>query len=258
MSGAREFDRPHDRLATGGVTVWYLAPLQFFVMMLATIMAFTLIAFWIASGQQLMAYNVVRWWCRALHVVSVTRYEVQGLENVPKGPYLVISNHSSHLDGPGLIVTLPDPIYFVIKKGLAQIPVWGWAATRIGFISIDRSRSIAAQETLHRAVSTIREGRHILVFAEGTRSPDYRLHRFKKGGFHMAIEAGVPILPVAINGSRRLLPKGAPSAKPGTVSVVIGVPIETEGLDKEDLPDLMARTREVIVTGRRLDPDFVE
>ncbi|MEN8164915.1 MAG: lysophospholipid acyltransferase family protein [Acidobacteriota bacterium] len=227
-------------------------------MALATIVAFGLIAFWIAFGRQSKAYNAVRWWCRVLHVISMTRYEVQGLENVPKGPYLIISNHSSHLDGPGLIVTLPDPVYFVIKKGLAQIPVWGWAATRIGFISIDRSRSKAAQETLHRAVSTIREGRHILVFAEGTRSPDHRLHPFKKGGFHMAIEAGVPVLPVAINGSRRLLPKGAPSSKPGTVSVVVGAPIPTEGLRREDLSDLMARTREAIVAGRRLDPDFVD
>lgn len=238
--------------------MWYFAPLQCFVMMLATTVAFTLIAFWIALGRELTAYNVVRWWCRVLHTITLTRYEVQGLENVPKGPYLVISNHSSHLDGPGLIVLLPDPVYFVIKKGLALIPVWGWAATRIGFISIDRSRSKSAQEKLRRAVSTIREGRHILIFAEGTRSPDHQLHRFKKGGFHMAIEAGVPILPVAINGSRRLLPKGAPSPKPGTVSVVVGVPIETEGLGKDDLPDLMDRTRAAIIAGRRLDPDFVE
>ena len=238
--------------------MWYLAPLQYFVMALATGVAFSLIAFWVALNRQNTAYNVVRWWCRVLHRVTWTRYEVEGLENVPKGPYLIISNHSSHLDGPGLIVLLPDPIYFVIKKGLAQIPVWGWAASRIGFISIDRSRSKEAQETLRNAVSTIKDGRHILVFPEGTRSSDHRLHRFKKGGFHMAIEAGVPILPVAINGSRRLLPKGAPSPKPGTVSVVVGAPIETEGLGREDLADLMARTREAILVGRRRDPDFVE
>jgi len=227
-------------------------------MAMATVVVFVLIAFWIALGRELKAFNVVRRWCRLLHVITFTRYEVQGLENIPKGPYLVISNHSSHLDGPGLIVVFPDPLYFVIKKGLAQIPVWGWTATRIGFISIDRTRSKAAQETLRRAVTTIREGRHILVFAEGTRSPDHRLQRFKKGGFHMAIESGVPILPVAINGSRRLMPKGAPSPKPGTVTVVVGASIPTKGLGKEDLPDLMARTRDAIVAGRRLDPDFVE
>ncbi len=238
--------------------MWYLAPFQFLVMMLAKSVAFVLIAFWVGFKRQLKAYSVVRWWCRVFHVITATRYEVQGLENVPEGPYLVISNHSSHLDGPGLIVTLPDPIYFVIKKGLAQVPVWGWTATRIGFISIDRSRSQAAKKTLKRAVTTIREGRHILVCAEGTRSPDHRLHRFKKGGFHMAIEAGVPILPVAINGSRRLLPKGRPSPKSGVVTVVVGAPIETDGLRKKDLPVLMARTREAILAGRRLDPDFID
>ncbi len=238
--------------------MWYLTPLHFFVMTLATTVAFVLISFWVAFGKQLRAYNVVRWWCRFLHFITLTRCRVQGLENIPKGPYLIISNHSSHLDGPALIVTMPDPVYFVIKKGLALIPVWGWTATRIGFISIDRSRSKAAQETLRCAVATIREGRHVLVFAEGTRSLDDRLQKFKKGGFHLAIEAGVPILPVAINGSRLLLPKGAPASKSGTVSVVIGVPIETEGLAKEDLPDVMARTREAILAGRRFDPDFID
>ena len=238
--------------------MWYLALFQYSVMMLATLPAFVLITFWVVLGRQLKAYAVVRWWCRLLHRVTATRYEVQGLDNVPEGPYLVISNHSSHLDGPGLIATLPDPIYFVIKKGLAQIPVWGWTATRIGFISIDRSRSREARETLHRAVATIREGRHILVFAEGTRSPDHRLQRFKKGGFHMAIDAGVPILPVAVNGSHRLMPKGRPSSKSGLVTVVIGAPIETEGLGKEDLPALMERTRDAVLAGRRLDPDFID
>lgn len=238
--------------------MWYLVPLQFIVMAFATMVTGVVIFCLSSLGKQERAYGMVRWWCRVLHFITATRYEVQGLENVPKGPYLIISNHSSHLDGPGLIVTLPDPVRFVIKKGLAQIPVWGWTATRVGFIAIDRSRSKAAQETLRRVVSTIREGRHILVFAEGTRSKDDRLHTFKKGGFHMAVEAGVPILPVAINGSRRLLPKGALSPKPGAVNVVVTAPIETEGLAKEDLPDLMARTREAILAGRRLDPDFVD
>lgn len=238
--------------------MWYFVPLQYFVMALATSVVFVLITFWVVSGRQLKAYAVVRWWCRILHFVTATRYDVQGLSNVPEGPYLVISNHSSHLDGPGLIATLPDPIYFVIKKSLAQIPVWGWTATRIGFISIDRSRSRKARETLNREVSKIREGRHILVFAEGTRSHDHRLHRFKKGGFHMAIDAGVPILPVAVNGSRRLMPKGRLSPKPGLVTVVIGAPIETEGFGKEGLSEVMARTREAILAGRRLDPDFVD
>ncbi len=238
--------------------MWIFLPFQWLIMALATVAAFILITFWVLLGRQVKAYGVVRWWCRLFHTITATRYEVQGLENVPKGPYIVISNHSSHLDGPGLIVTLPDPIYFVIKKSLSRIPIWGWTATRIGFISVDRSNSIAARETLRRAVSTIREGRHILVFAEGTRASDHRLHRFKKGGFHMAIDAGVPILPVAINGSRRLLPRGHPSPKAGTVTIVVGAPIRTDGLGKEALAEVMAETRDAIRAGRRLDPDFVD
>ncbi len=238
--------------------MWFLAPLQFLVMVLVTLVVGAVIFFWSSIGRQLKAYDTVRLWCRILHLVTATRYEIEGLENVPKGPYLVISNHSSHLDGPGLIVTLPDPLYFVIKKSLTQIPVWGWTAKRVGFIAIDRSRTKEARDALKRAVSTVREGRHILVFAEGTRSRDFRLHRFKKGGFHMAIDAGVPILPVAINGSGTLMPRGAPSPKPGTVHIVVGAPISTEGLGKDDLESLMAQTRDAILQGRRLDPDFID
>jgi len=109
-----------------------------------------------------------------------------------------------------------------------------------------------------RAVDSIRAGKVVLVFPEGTRSPDNLMLPFKKGGFHLAIDAQVPILPVAVNRSRRLWPKGSAVMRPGTIDVQVGAPISTAGLSKDDLPRLLERTREVITEMRRSDPDFSE
>jgi 1-acyl-sn-glycerol-3-phosphate acyltransferase len=146
----------------------------------------------------------------------------------------------------------------VIKKELTRIPLWGYAALKVGFISVDRSDSERARVEMARAVDCIRMGRRVLVFAEGTRSPDGHLQAFKKGGLHLAVDAQVPILPVAVNGSFRLLPKGAPAIRPGRIEVAVGRPITTAGLTKDDVPALVEQTREAILALRRRDPDFVE
>ena len=205
------------------------------------------------------AYSQVRAFAWAVHAFTGLRSRAQNLEKVPtSGPYVVISNHNSHLDAPALVRNLPHPVYFVIKRELARIPIWGNAAVKLGFIAVDRGRNEQARAKMRQAIETIRSGRRILVFAEGTRSEDGHLQPFKKGGFHLAIDAQVPILPVAVNGSHDLLPKGQPAARPGVVDVVVCDPIATAGLTKDDLPVLMARTREAILEARRLDPSFVE
>lgn len=224
---------------------------------LATLVLAPPVIFLSVMGLRGAAYWPVRLWARLVHLITGVRYRVRGLENVPAtGPYIVISNHCSHLDGPTAVLALPDPVYFVIKRELVRIPLWGLAVLKLGFISVDRSNSEQAKAEMCRAVEAIRSGRRILVFAEGTRSPDGHLQPFKKGGFHLAVDAQVPVLPVTINGSCTLFPKGAPAVRPGTLDVIIGRPIPTDGLTKEDLEDLMARTRSAILAARRQDPDF--
>jgi 1-acyl-sn-glycerol-3-phosphate acyltransferase len=215
---------------------------------------------WLFSivGWQRAAFVPIRIWATLLHMSTGIRLRSHGLGNVPDSPYVVISNHCSHLDGPSIVRALPDPVYFVIKRELARIPLWGPTTVRAGFIAVDRSDSEQAQAQMAEAVDAIRKGRRVLVFAEGTRSKDGRLQPFKKGGFHLAIDAQVPILPVAVNGSYRLLPKGQPAARPGILEVMVGEPIATSGLDKEDVGRLMEQTRRTILEARRNDPDFVE
>lgn len=208
-------------------------------------------------GLRPLAYRLVELWCLLLHVVTGTRYRVEGLEHVPQeGPYVVISNHASHLDGPTLIRALPHPVYFVIKRELARVPIWGQAVVKLGFIAIDRGDSAKAREQMNAAIAAVRAGRHVVVFPEGTRSPGDHLLPFKKGGFHLALDAQVPILPVAVNRSRRLLGKGQSATRPGTIEILIGEPIPTAGLGKEAVDDLVTGTRSVITELRRRDPDF--
>jgi 1-acyl-sn-glycerol-3-phosphate acyltransferase len=180
------------------------------------------------------------------------RYTVAGLENVPAdSPCVVISNHCSYIDGPALVLAWPHPVCFVIKKELMRIPVWGAIAVRVGFIPIDRANAIGASRRLGRAVEAIRAGRTIALFPEGTCSHGDDMLPFKKGGFHLAVDAQVPILPVAINGSRRLWPRGALSPRPGSLEIVVGPPIPTAGLGKDQVTGLVAETREVIAQMRR-------
>jgi len=242
-----------------GLGVLALAVYQYTVGVLATLWCAPLAILFAALGLDRATYAQVRTWAWVVHAATGVRSRATGLDNVPPtGSYVVVSSHNSHLDAPAIVRTLPHPVYFVIKKELARIPLWGHAALNIGFIAVDRSDSQQARSEMARAVDSIRLGRRVLVFAEGTRSPDGHLQAFKKGGFHLAVDAQVPILPVAVNGSHRLLPKGAPAIRPGRLEVAVGEPIPTAGLTKDDVPALLERTHDAILVLRRRDPDFIE
>jgi 1-acyl-sn-glycerol-3-phosphate acyltransferase len=156
-------------------------------------------------------------------------------------------------DIPAVISFIPDQIRLVVKKELTRIPVWGWAMKYGGYISIDRSNPIAAARSLEAAAEKIRDGTSVLLFAEGTRTRDGKLQPFKRGAFSLAAKAGVPVIPVVINNSFRILPKGSLRVHPQDIELVIGKPISTkdvEGKNKEIA--LMEQVREIIAR------DFVE
>ena len=231
--------------------------LQYLIIAIATIPLAAAVFLLAALGRRRAAYAPIRGWCRVASWVSGVRYRVRGLENLPPdGRYVVISNHSSHVDGPVLILALPEPIYFVIKQELTRVPIWGWTVLRVGFIPIDRSDSQRARDQMRAAADTVRAGRVVLVFPEGTRAPHDGMLPFKKGGFHLAVDAGVPIVPVAVNRSRRLMPKGVFAPRAGEAEVVVCEPIATAGYDKDRIGELAERTRRAIAAARRADPDF--
>ena len=226
----------------------FLWPLGWLIMAVATLVAaLVIVPLGLIRGPE-SAWFVPVVWSRLLLWLAGSKVSVSGAENLPlDGPAVIVSNHSSHLDGPALALAFPRPIVFVAKKELARIPVFGQALRGIGSVIVDRGRSEKARRQMKKALDQIRAGSWVVIFAEGTRSRDGRLRAFKKGGFHLAIDAQVPIVPVAIRGAFAVLPKGAIHVRrPGTVEVVVGEPISVAGLTKKDLPELLERTHDTV------------
>jgi 1-acyl-sn-glycerol-3-phosphate acyltransferase len=191
-----------------------------------------------------------RQWVRWIFWTCGVTVDVEGLENVdPRRSYVYMSNHQSVLDVGALALTIPTSWRFVAKRELTWIPFFGWAIWLGGHVVIDRGRRAKAVASLRRAASRVREGTSVVIFPEGTRSETGAMRAFKSGGFHLALEAGVPILPVTISGSYQLTPKRSLRVESGHVKVVYGKPIETAGFGVEGREALKAVVREAIAAG---------
>lgn len=162
-------------------------------------------------------------------------------------PCIYICNHLSNLDIWALQTVIPSTTRFVAKQSLFRVPVIGWAMTASGFIGIDRQNRARAIRSLTEAVGKIRGGRSVILFPEGTRSRDGQLGSFKKGPFHLALQAGVPIVPVTIHGSGAVLPPGTIRLTPGPVDVRFHPPIELAPFLPDDLEGLMSCVRGLMV-----------
>ncbi len=193
-----------------------------------------------------IARNWIGWILRTCGV----RIEVSGLENLdPDRPCVYMNNHQSVFDIAALVTTVPTDFHFVAKRELGYIPFFGWALASSVGIMIDRSSNVKSVASLRAAADKVREGACVIIFPEGTRSPSGELGPFKSGGFHLAIQAQVPVVPVSISGSRHITPKGSLRVESGVVRIHYGKPIATTGLAPEDRSTLKERVREAILEG---------
>lgn len=164
------------------------------------------------------------------------RLEVRRMPELPAGPAIFVSNHESALDIWVLFARLPRGFRFVAKQELFRIPIFGWYLALGGHVPVDRSNRSRAVGSLRRAAETVRAGTSLVIFPEGTRSRDERVQPFKKGPFVLAMEAGVPLVPIAISGSGQVTPKAAIAVYPGTIRLAAGDPVDPrEFADKETL-----------------------
>lgn len=193
-------------------------------------------------------------WARQMFWVGGVKLDVQGWDNLPeairseKQPVIFMSNHESNLDPPVLISALPVPSVYISKKELKWVPLVGWAAGLGGTIFIDRANRDRAIQSIHQAAAQIRGGKTVVIFPEGTRTRTGRLGPFKKGGFAMALEAGVPIVPLATVGGFKTLPPGSLRLRPGRYTILIGNPVDPTGFaDRESLMQEVRRHIEVLV-----------
>ena len=197
------------------------------------------------------ATAVFRTWARSLVWAAGIKLEVTGLENVePDESYILIANHQSHMDIPVLTWGLPIPQRIIAKKELFKIPFLGWGMKAVGMLSIDRSNRKQSFETLKEAEEIIKTYRlSILAFPEGTRSDDGNIHPCKKGPFVLAINTGLPLLPVSVSGTRKIIPKGKISLRAGRVKVHIHPPVATKNLNLGDRNKLVEKVQSIIEKG---------
>ena len=195
-----------------------------------------------------LAFSISKLWAYTMLAVSFVRTEIKNKNKILKGtPYIIISNHQSHYDIITLVTTLGIQFRWIIKKEILKLPIFGYALYASRNIFIDRSNTTSAIESINKGFDRLPKGVSVMVFAEGTRSPDGQIHEFKKGGFMIAIARKIPILPVTVNGSRRVLPKGSLVVKPGKIQVVIGDPIDTSGYATDTVQELIDKTRQVVI-----------
>ena len=194
-------------------------------------------------------YRVARWGCRMGLWVAGVRLEVRGRENLPRGRHcLYMSNHVSNIDPPLLVAALPPRIAFMAKKEIFSIPVLGTAVHLDGCVLVDRQNPEAARESVEGALANIKQGVTFVVYPEGTRSRDGRLQRFKHGVFVLAIRAGVPIVPITLDGTRAIMAKGKWAIYPGTVRMTIHPPVETRGRREEERERLAEEIRAIVAS----------
>ena len=193
-------------------------------------------------------------WARQMFWVGGVQLEVRGWENLPedirseKQPVIFMSNHESNLDPPVLISALPVPAVYISKKELKWVPLVGWAAGLGGTIFIDRGKRERAIHSIHQAAAEIRGGKTVVIFPEGTRTRTGKLGPFKKGGFAMALDAGVPIVPLATVGGFKTLPPGSLRLRPGHYTILIGNPVDPTAFpDRDSLMKEVRRSIEILV-----------
>ena len=205
-----------------------------------------LISLFDRSGRRQAA--VAAAWSRVLLAVSGVKVTVVGRDKIsPTGSYVFASNHASYMDTPVVLANIPVQFRFMAKKGLFSIPFLGWHLARAGHIPVVRANPRAAVKTLGLAAEAIQNrGISLIVFPEGGRSRTGDLGDFKDGAAYIAIRAGVPIVPMALVGTREVLPFGSGTPRSGQVEMRVADPIPTSGLTLHDRARLTQQVRETI------------
>jgi 1-acyl-sn-glycerol-3-phosphate acyltransferase len=186
------------------------------------------------------AHGCARAWSSLILKTTGVRVRVEGLDRItPGATYVFVSNHQSIYDTPVVFASLPYQLRIIAKESLAAFPVLGWHLRRGGHLFVDRKHPDRAG-ILKRWRALVSEGLSLIIYAEGTRSPDGHTARFKAGSFLLAIQAGLPIVPLAVIGTRHVMPKGRLRTEPADVQLVVHDPIPPPDLENPTAHDAKA------------------
>jgi 1-acyl-sn-glycerol-3-phosphate acyltransferase len=218
---------------------------------LITLVFIPLIFFcWIFRCSQILIWAGKQFLRIAPKILGV-HIEITGTDKIEKHrSYIFMSNHLSFLDGPLLFMTIPQPIRVILKKEVFKIPVIGLGMRQVDFVPVDRKGIKGGKKSIDRAAQLIKEkGYSFLIFPEGTRSLDGQLQTFRRGGFFLALNSGVPIVPISIQGTYELMPKESFFVKKGSIRLIFHPAVPVEEYTPKNLPELINKVQNIIRDG---------
>jgi 1-acyl-sn-glycerol-3-phosphate acyltransferase len=221
------------------------------VVLVASLVVSSRTLYWMCAGWLQVAVSGARWICGV-------RHRIQGMENLPsaaqaRAAVILVSKHQSTFETFAYPTIMPHPMAYVFKRELLYVPFFGWAMSRLDMIHIDRSKHAEAwNRVAEQGRRLAEEGIWVIMFPEGTRIPRGERGRYKTGATRLAVDTGVPIVPIAVT-SARCWPRRSFLLRPGVVDVSIGRPIPVDGRD----PESLMREAEAWIESemRRLDPE---
>jgi 1-acyl-sn-glycerol-3-phosphate acyltransferase len=220
----------------------YVLPALVFVLPL-------LILWTLITGDANFMYWVFIGALRVTMRIAGIHIRVEGTEHIPPGVCVFASNHASNIDPVALVPNIPRRVALLAKKEVFSVPILSKALHLARLVPVDRADREAAAESVDIAVEYLKEGLSFLVYPEGTRSPDGHLLPFKKGTFVMAIRAGVPVVPVSLAGTQRLMRKGDWTLHPGEVIVRYGPPVDASAYSPDQRDVLRQRVQDLVAAG---------
>ena len=210
--------------------------------------SFWCVIFSLFSNSENNIHKIANLWAKILLLICNTKVEIIGKENILRGkPQIFMANHQSDFDILIVLAHIPGQFRWLVKKELFHIPVFGAAMKSAGYIELDRNNREKAMQSLDQAALSIREGKSIMAFPEGTRSRLGEIKPFKQGTFYLAIKSGVPIVPISIIGSGEIMPKRSLKIKPGKIKLVIDKPIDVKNITLENRQELITIVRNTII-----------
>lgn len=222
-----------------------MLPIVFVTTFLCTI--FTIIFSYLGMGRS-MGYYLPKIWTRIFCIVTLVKVEVRGRENISKSQsYVFVANHQGAYDIFSIYGYLGHNFRWMMKKSLEKIPLIGYSCKVSGHIFVDRSSPAGVRRTIQTAEKQLSGGMSVVVFPEGSRTPDGKLHAFKKGAYFLATEFNLPVVPITIDGSYKVLPIWAKIPHWGKIILTIHKPI-MPGKDGHNLQELMEQSREAIAS----------
>jgi 1-acyl-sn-glycerol-3-phosphate acyltransferase len=231
-------------------TVFFLIPaIGVYTIVLGTVSLFS--SLFDRNGH--LAHGCARLWSWLILATTGVSVDVRGLDRLAPGKtYIFVSNHQSIYDIPVVFASLPYQLRIIAKESLGRFPFLGWHLRRTGHLLVDR-KNPDRSGILKRWRALVDLGLSLIIFPEGTRSQDGTVAIFKAGSFLLAIEAGLPIVPLSIDGTRLVMRKGRLMTCPGHATLVVHAPIETAGLQVSDARELAGRVRGIVSAATTVD-----